>query len=78
MFHFLYCILKDCCFICLVLLLLNIPVNSCGHVRMVTSDSVGLLPNIEMNDTSSPAIKHHPGKQLRHICMGGGIPIILD
>ena len=51
--------------------LLNTPVNSCGDVGMVTSDFVGLLPDIEMNDTSSPAIKHRPGKQLRFICRHG-------
>ena len=43
---------------CFVLMLLNIPVNSYGHVGMVASDFVGLLPDIEMNDTSSPAIRH--------------------
>ena len=36
-------------------LLLNLPVNSYGHVGTVFSNFVGLLPNIEMNDTQSPA-----------------------
>ena len=31
---------------------------------------VGLLPIIEMNDNSSPAIQHHSSKQLRIICRG--------
>ena len=31
-------------------------VNSYGHIRMVTSYFVGLLPDIEMNNTSSPTI----------------------
>ena len=42
------------------LLLLNVPVKSYGHVGTVTSDFVGHLPNIEMNDTSSPAFKGSP------------------
>ena len=31
-------------------------------VGTVNSDFVGFLPDIEMNDTSSPAIKHRPSK----------------
>ena len=43
-----------------VLLLLNIKVNSYGHVGTVTSAFVGLLTDIELNDTQSPAIKYRP------------------
>ena len=46
-------------------LLLNIPVKSYGHVVTNASDFVGRLLDIEMNDTPSPAIKHHLSKQLR-------------
>ena len=38
----------------------NVLVNSCGHIGTVTSDFMGLLPDIELNDTSSPATKHRP------------------
>ena len=31
------------CFVLFVLLLLNIPVNSCGHVRTVASNFVGFF-----------------------------------
>ena len=34
-------------------MLLNIPVNNNGHVGKIASDFVRLLPNNEMNDTSS-------------------------
>ena len=57
--------------ICFVLILLNFPVNSYNHVGTVASDFVGLLPNIEMNDTTSPAIKHRSSKQLWLICRDG-------
>ena len=40
-----------------VFLLLNIPVNIYGHVGTVSSDFVRLLPDIEMNETPSPANK---------------------
>ena len=40
----------------LVLLLLDILVNSYGRVGRVDSGFVGLIPAIEMNDTSSPAL----------------------
>ena len=47
-------------------ILFNVPVNCHGHVETATSDFVGLIPDIEMDDTSSSAInKHRPGKQLR-------------
>ena len=37
-----------------------------GHVgTTVTSHIGGLLLDIEVNDTTSPAIKHRPSKQLR-------------
>ena len=62
---------KDHLYGTFVLLLLNIPVNSYGHVGTVTSNFVGLLPNMEMNDTSSPAIKQRPSKQLRLIYRDG-------
>ena len=39
-------------------MLLNIPVNSNDHVWMVASGFVGLQPDVEMNDISSPAITH--------------------
>ena len=65
---------KYCLF---VLFLLNIPVNSYGHVGLVTSDFVGLLPDIGMNDTSSPANKHCP-KQLSYMKGWSGIALILD
>ena len=46
--------------VCLfVLLLLNVPVNS-KHVGTITSDFVGRLYDIEMNGTTSPAIKVTP------------------
>ena len=45
-----------CLLIVFVLLLLNVTVNSCGHVGMAISDFVELLPKIEMYETSSPAI----------------------
>ena len=48
-----------------VSLLLNLPVKSYDQGGMVTSDFVGLFPNIEMNDTPSPAIKHCPRKRLK-------------
>ena len=51
-------------FDCFVSLLLNVLVNSYGHVGKVTFDTVELLTGIEMNDTSSLAIKHCPCKQL--------------
>ena len=57
----------SCCF---VLLLLNIPVNSYGHVKMVTPHFTDLLPNIEMTDTPYPAIKHSSSKRLQCICRG--------
>ena len=38
-----------------------------GHVGMFTSGFVGLLPNIEMNDAPSPAVKCCPSKRLRLI-----------
>ena len=47
-----------------VFMLLNVPVNSYGHVGTVAFDFVGLLPDIEMNFTPSPAILPHPSKQL--------------
>ena len=46
------------------------PTKSYGHVRMVISDFVRLLPDIKMDGTSSPAIKQHPSKQTRIICRG--------
>ena len=49
-------------------MLLNVPVNSYGHVEAVASDFLGLVPDTETNDTSSPAIQHHPSKQLWLIC----------
>ena len=52
-------------------MLLNVPVNNYGHVGTTTSYLVGLLPDIEMNNTSSPAIKHRPSKQQRLIYRGG-------
>ena len=52
----------------IVLMFLNIPVNSYGHAGTVTSYFVGLLPYIEMNETSSPAIQHQPSIQLRLTC----------
>ena len=53
-----------------VLLLLNVPVNGYGHVGMAISDFVGLLPDIKMTDTSSPAFKLRPSKLLSLICRG--------
>ena len=50
-----------------VLMLLNVAVNSYGHVGTVASDFVGLQPDIEMNDTTSPAIQYRPGTQVRLI-----------
>ena len=38
-------------FVFVFFLFLNDPVNSYGHVSMVTSDFVELLPTIEMNKT---------------------------
>ena len=46
----------------LFLLLLNGSVNSYDHVRTVTSNFMGLLLNIEMNDTASLAINTFPVK----------------
>ena len=58
-------------FVCLiVLLLLNVPVNSYGHIGTVASGFVELLNNVEMNDTSSPAINNRTSKQLRLNCKG--------
>ena len=37
-----------------VVLLLNVPVNIYGHVGTVISEFVGLLPDIEMNNSKSP------------------------
>ena len=34
-----------------------------GHVGRVASELLGLLPDIEMNDTSRPAIQHCQSKQ---------------
>ena len=47
--------------ICVVLLLLNVQVNSYDHVETVVSGIVRLLhvPDIEMSDTRSPAIKSY-------------------
>ena len=45
-----------------LLLLLNVPVNSYGHVGVVISNFVGPVPGIEMNDTQSSEIKHRPSK----------------
>ena len=51
-----------------VLISLQVPVNSYGHVVMVASNFVELIPDIGMNDTSSPAIQHCLSKQLWFIC----------
>ena len=59
---------------CFVLLLLNVPINRYGHVGTIASYFMGLLPDIEMNDTPIPAINHCPSKQLgagRHIIYTG-------
>ena len=56
-------------FVCFVMLLLNVSVNSYGHVGMVAFDFMGLLLDIEMNNTQRPAIQHCP--KLRFICRDG-------
>ena len=50
-----FMLLKDLLF---VLLLLNMPVISYGHVRTVASDFVGLVPDIGMNDTCFSSLFH--------------------
>ena len=63
------------CFVCLFYYCLT--VNSYGHVGTVTSNFVGLLPNIKMNVTSSPAIKHYPSKVYAYMQGWSDIPLIL-
>ena len=46
-------------------------IPSSVHVRTVASEIVGILPNIEAKDTSSPAMHHRPSNQLRSICEDG-------
>ena len=47
---------------------LNTAMVLSGQVPLIF---VGLQSNIEMNDTPSPEIQHHPSKQLRLICRDG-------
>ena len=47
-----------------VLMLLNISVNSYGHAGTVASDFVGLLPDSEMDDTSSLASLQYSTAQI--------------
>ena len=54
-----------------VLIMFNVPVNSFFHDGTGTFHFGGLLPDIEMNETPSPAIKHRPSKQPRLICRDG-------
>ena len=56
LYHQFVCLFVVCLLACL--LLLNVPVKSYGHVGTVTSDFVGLLPNIEMNDSRGTQIAY--------------------
>ena len=53
----------------LCFVVLNVPVIRYCHVRTVTSDCVGVLPDVKMNDTSCPTNKHRRSKQLRRTCL---------
>ena len=60
--RFVFCFEDRNSVLCFILMLLNVQVNSYGHVGTCTVASVfvELLLEIEMNDTSSPAIHLRP------------------
>ena len=58
-------------FVCLFVLMLYVPVNSYGHAGTSLPISWDFYPALRWNDTSSPAQKHHPSKQLRLLWRGG-------